>query len=86
MSQIADTLDFILKRILPDGTEVTVEEVASDFGVSLNINLAPEFIGQVIGKGGKTIKAIRLLLSLAYPNQRLNINLPDQVSATEISA
>ncbi|OGM28430.1 hypothetical protein A2962_04715 [Candidatus Woesebacteria bacterium RIFCSPLOWO2_01_FULL_39_61] len=41
--------------------DADIEEVEENGKVTLTINVSPELIGLVIGKGGKTIKAIQSL-------------------------
>jgi hypothetical protein len=47
----------------PDKVEVTAVE--SQSSVILELKVAPEDVGKVIGKGGQTAKAIRKILSAA---------------------
>lgn len=41
--------------------DANIEETEEDDKLTLTINVSPELIGLVIGKGGKTIKAIQSL-------------------------
>lgn len=53
-----ELLTFILENILPD-KKLTIEEVSEGTRVDLKIVVASDMMGIIIGKGGKTIKAIQ---------------------------
>jgi len=77
MNTPKDTLEFILKGIVnADSVSVTEEEL--DGILILKIDIPSDIVGQVIGKEGKVIKAIRSILNLTYPNQRYQIQFPDE--------
>jgi predicted RNA-binding protein YlqC (UPF0109 family) len=70
MATLTDTLNYILQSIVSSETTISLE-TREENGVSIIDIIAPaEVTGQIIGKQGKTIKAIRTLLNLSYPNQR----------------
>ena len=52
----------------PDQVEVTAVE--SDTSIILDLKVAPDDIGKVIGKGGQTAKAMRKVLSAAATKLR----------------
>lgn len=58
-----DLLTFIIKNILKSD-DFGIEEVDSDNSITFKIKLPEEKAGLVIGKGGRTIKAIRNLLKV----------------------
>jgi predicted RNA-binding protein YlqC (UPF0109 family) len=76
MSTIDETLKFLLQNILPS-EEVTVETITENDFTRLTIAAPPELVGQIIGKEGRIIKAIRTLLSLSYPNQKFSLEIKD---------
>lgn len=41
----------------------------------LDIQAESAIIGQIIGKQGKIIKSLRIIMAMAYPNQRFNIQV-----------
>lgn len=72
------TLQKIIKSILPDSTPVTVDQQPSPIGddiTELNITAPQENIGQIIGKQGKIIKSLRVLMAIAFPQQKFNIQI-----------
>jgi len=56
-----DLLEYILKNIL-DSSDFVVEEKEENGSKNFTITLPKELMGLVIGKGGKTVRAIRNLL------------------------
>lgn len=76
-----DTLQKIIQAItqidLKD--KIIVTQVESDLAgiTQLNISTPQEIIGQIIGKQGKIIKSLRILMAIAYPSQRFNIQIQE---------
>lgn len=56
-------LEFIVKGIAPDA-KFTVDEETDADNVGLTLTIDPASTGIIIGKGGRTIKAIRSLLRI----------------------
>ncbi len=55
-----DLIEYIVKEIT-GSKEFTIEEEVSGNVTDYKIKIKPEYIGLVIGKNGKTIRAIRNL-------------------------
>ncbi|MDP4009596.1 MAG: KH domain-containing protein [Candidatus Shapirobacteria bacterium] len=77
MNTVKDTLEYILKSILPETDTINVDEVEKDSVTILEISVPPEKAGQIIGKEGRIIKAIRTILAISYPNQRFSLEIKD---------
>jgi predicted RNA-binding protein YlqC (UPF0109 family) len=60
-----ELIEFISRSLVEDPTQVTVEEVRSGSVVNLELQVAKEDMGRVIGKGGKVANAMRTLLRVA---------------------
>ena len=60
-----DLIEYIAKSIVDKPDEVKVTEEATDDGVVLRLEVAPEDTGKVIGKEGRIAKAMRTLLRVA---------------------
>ena len=54
-----DLLEFIARELVDEPDAVRVEEVKDDRGVLLTLRVAPDDMGKVIGRGGRTARAIR---------------------------
>ena len=60
-----DLLELIAKALVDNPDEVSVSEVAGEQTTILELRVAQEDLGKVIGKQGRTARAIRTLLSAA---------------------
>lgn len=60
-----DLVEYIAKSLVDDPTQVSVNEVEGEQSMILELRVAPEDIGKVIGKHGRIAKAIRTVLSAA---------------------
>ncbi|HRN96512.1 MAG TPA: KH domain-containing protein [Candidatus Levybacteria bacterium] len=58
-----DLLIYILENTVPEAN-ATVEEQEQDGFVRLTITVPQEFMGKVIGKGGKNISAVKNILKI----------------------
>lgn len=77
MNTIQDTLKYILKSILSNPDNLVVNSTKSTDFIALEISAPTELIGQIIGKQGKIIKAIRQILNLSYPNIRYSLEIKE---------
>lgn len=68
------TLEFIIEKITGKDA-IKIEETKDNGEVVLTIHCPKEDIGRVIGKEGRTIKAIRTLLRIPAMKENLNISL-----------
>jgi hypothetical protein len=64
--------------------DVSVEKTTDERGVLLKVKIDKNDMGMVIGKGGKTIMAIRYLVSLTgiKDNARVSIKLEEPEGST----
>ena len=61
-----DVIDMIVKALVDDHESVDVREVEQRNGATLiEIRVGPNDVGKIIGKQGKTIRAIRSLTRIA---------------------
>jgi uncharacterized protein len=70
-----DLLSYILENILTDEEKFRVEEEATDGNILLTIHLQPESMGKVIGKGGKTINAIKNILKIKAIKDQVRVEV-----------
>jgi predicted RNA-binding protein YlqC (UPF0109 family) len=77
MNQIVETVEYILKSILPAEANVSVGTRQDNEMMVIEISAAPEFVGQIIGKEGKIIKSIRTLLNLSFPEVRYLLEIKE---------
>lgn len=68
---------YIIKKIIDNPDDLKIESREVDGVFTLTVKLNPLDMGKVIGKGGKTINAIRSLIKIiaSKNQQRCNINV-----------
>lgn len=72
---LADLADFIIKSLVDDTQLVQISEVDRETDVVLELRLPPDEVGKVIGKQGKTIRAIRTVVTAAAQRQGKHASL-----------
>lgn len=60
-----ELVEYIARALVDMPEKVEVTAVESQMSVILELKVAPEDVGKVIGKGGQTAKAMRKILSAA---------------------
>lgn len=67
----------VVKAIVDNPDDVKTERTIDERGVLIKLYVNPEDMGKIIGKDGKTAKAIRTLLRVfgAKNNARLNLKI-----------
>lgn len=70
MSQLKEFVEFMAKSIVDNPEDVQVTEVAGEKTTVIELRVASEDLGKVIGKQGRTAKAIRSILSAAAAKMR----------------
>lgn len=56
-------LESIVKRLVDNPDEVAVAQVESENNIIYELKVAPDDLGKVIGKRGRTAQALRTLLT-----------------------
>jgi predicted RNA-binding protein YlqC (UPF0109 family) len=62
MSEVSDQLNELVKLMVDAPEEVHVDELRDDVGVKLDLSVAEEDLGKVIGRQGRTARALRCVL------------------------
>ncbi|HYZ11627.1 MAG TPA: KH domain-containing protein [Actinomycetota bacterium] len=60
-----DVLEYVARAIVDEPDAVEVTEVPGERSVILQLRVAPDDMGKVIGKRGRTVRAIRSLVRAA---------------------
>lgn len=68
-------IEYIVKNLVDNPDEVKIKEVGGTNTLIMELQVAKEDIGKIIGKRGKTINAIRTLLMSIASRNGLRINL-----------
>ncbi len=58
-------LEFVVRSLVDNPDDVQVSEISDDKTPGYRVGLHPADVGLVIGKGGRTISAIRSLINAA---------------------
>ncbi len=80
MSKFSDLLEYIISNIVDEKDRVEIkEELTEDNFLDISIKVAPDDIGKIIGKEGRTIKAIRKIAYIlaVKENQKNNISVDE---------
>ena len=72
-----DLVEFLAKRLVNHPESVEVRETRSETASVLELRVAPEDLGRVIGKQGRTAKSIRTILNAvaSRSNQRVILEI-----------
>ena len=70
-----ELVEYIAKALVDKPDEVTVSEVEGDQTTIIELKVAKDDIGKVIGKQGKTARAIRTILSATSTKLRKRSHL-----------
>lgn len=78
-------LHFLITSLVDQPEKCTIQETHDELGVLLTLSLAPTDMGMIIGRGGKTIDAIRTLLRIygTKNNVRIHLRLLEEQKTTE---
>lgn len=60
-----ELLEYLARELVDDPDAVEVTETPDDRGVAFTLRVAPEDMGKVIGRGGRTARAIRTVVKAA---------------------
>lgn len=79
MSQFTDLVTLIARALVDQPDQVSVHEVEGERFPRIELSVAREDIGKVIGKDGRTAQSIRALLSAAAAksNRRVHLDIAD---------
>jgi uncharacterized protein len=64
-----DLVEFLVQELVDDPDAVSVSEDLDDRGPRYTVRVDPDDMGKVIGRGGRTAKAIRLVVRAAAQRQ-----------------
>jgi hypothetical protein len=70
MEKLKELVTYIAKSLVDNPDKVEVREVTGEQTAVLELRVAPEDLGKIIGKQGKTAKAIRTILGAAAAKAR----------------
>ncbi|PIR90360.1 RNA-binding protein [bacterium (Candidatus Gribaldobacteria) CG07_land_8_20_14_0_80_33_18] len=68
-------LEYVIKALVDNPSDVKIDRKVDEMGVLLSLKLNPADMGQIIGKGGSTVKALRTLLRIVGLKNHARVNL-----------
>lgn len=68
-------VEMIVKEIVDNPDKVKTERKVDEMGVLIELTVAPDDMGKIIGKEGKTAKSIRTLLRVLGAKERARVNM-----------
>ena len=79
MAQLENLLLLLVRRLVDEPDRVEVSGTETDSRVDLELRVAPDDMGKVIGRHGRTIKAIRSVVKAASVklDKRVRVEIPD---------
>ena len=74
---VRNFLSYVVKSLVDNPEQVEINEIEGEKAIIVELKVAPEDVGRVIGKQGKVIKAIRLLVNAASVklNKRITVEI-----------
>ncbi len=70
-----ELVEFLATSLVDDKSAVRVEESSADRKLSYSLSVKQDDLGKVIGKKGRTVKAMRVLLSALASMQGRQVSL-----------
>jgi predicted RNA-binding protein YlqC (UPF0109 family) len=74
---LKSALEHLVKGIVDHPDEVKVVSAASARGEVLEVHVHPEDLGRVIGRAGRTAKALRTLVTALADGRRVRVDVVD---------
>jgi predicted RNA-binding protein YlqC (UPF0109 family) len=70
-----ELVEYIAKSLVDDPSQVQVTEIEGATSIILELSVAPEDMGRVIGRNGRVANAIRTLLRVIAAKQGKRVTL-----------
>jgi len=67
---LKELVEFIVKKLVDKPEHVNVSEVTGEQSTIIELRVAPEDLGKVIGKEGRTARSIRTLVHAAASKEQ----------------
>jgi len=79
-------VEYIVKAIVDHADDVTTERTIDEMGTLISLHVNAEDMGTIIGKEGRTAKALRTLLRVlgAKNNARVNLKIIEPEGSTHL--
>ena len=74
---LAPAVEHLVKGIVENPDEVKVVATSSPRGEVLEVRVHPEDLGRVIGRAGRTAKALRTLITALADGRKVRVDVVD---------
>ncbi|PTT17435.1 MULTISPECIES: RNA-binding protein [Microbacterium] len=74
---LSTALEHVVKGIVDHPDDVSIRASSSPRGDVLEVRVHPDDRGRVIGRGGRTAKALRTLISALADGRRVRVDVAD---------
>lgn len=74
---LASALDHLVRGIVDHPDEVRVDRAVSSRGEALEVHVHSEDLGRVIGRSGRTAKALRTIVTALADGARVRVDVID---------
>jgi len=75
MSKVKDLVEYIVKALADKPDAVSLSEIEGEASIVLELRVAPEDMGRMIGREGRTINAMRSLSRVVGAKMRKKVTL-----------
>jgi predicted RNA-binding protein YlqC (UPF0109 family) len=65
-----EVVTYLARALVDEPDRITVGEYHGHRGLTYEIRAAPDDVGKLVGRGGRTVKALRRLVKAAVPAGR----------------
>jgi predicted RNA-binding protein YlqC (UPF0109 family) len=72
---VRELVEFLCRELVDDPDGVRVDESLDDRGAVYQVRVGPGELGKVIGRGGRTAKAIRTVVRAAASRQGTSVRV-----------
>jgi uncharacterized protein len=72
---VKELLEFLARELVDDPDAVDVTESTGDRGTLLTLRVAPDDMGKVIGRAGRTARAIRTVVRASATRQGTSVHV-----------
>jgi uncharacterized protein len=62
-----EVVAYLAKALVDEPERITVSEYRGGRGLTYEVRAAPDDVGKLVGRGGRTVKALRRLVKAAAP-------------------
>jgi len=72
---VKELIEYLAKSLVDSPAEVKVNEIEGERSVILELKVAPEDMGKIIGKQGRIAKALRTVVKAAAAREGKKVNV-----------